>query len=129
MRISILMLIIFFICPFSFFLKIKSITDFSPAVKARVFKFYIHPDNCEVCCVRENQDGEIFFFCPSLSCNTKGICIYKISDTQAGVCEPCLLYICYILIEVNCWEERERERERERESRLREMTLKTYHSG
>ena len=34
--------------------------------------FFIKSDNGEVCCVRENQDAEIYFFCPALSCNNKG---------------------------------------------------------
>ena len=36
-----------------------------------VFKFCIHPDSGEVCYVRQNQDAKIYFFSPSLSCNTK----------------------------------------------------------
>ena len=49
----------------------KIITNFSSVLEP-VFKVCIHPDNGEVCCVRENQDGEIHFFCQSLSYNTKG---------------------------------------------------------
>ena len=41
-------------------------------VEPVVFKFCIHPHNGEIHCVRKNQDAEIYFFCPSLSCNTKG---------------------------------------------------------
>ena len=64
------MLIIFFICPFSFFL-IK-ITYFSLVIRARIFKFCISSDNGVVCRVIGNQDAEIYFFCLSLPCNTKG---------------------------------------------------------
>ena len=61
-RISILMLVIHFICPF-LFLSHKNHHRFSPAIRARVFKFCIHPDNG----VRENQDSEIFSFLPIFS--------------------------------------------------------------
>ena len=50
------MLVILFVCPVLFL-----IADFSPVIRARIFKFCMHPDNGEVYCVRENQGGEIFF--------------------------------------------------------------------
>ena len=71
-RISIFLHIYFFICPFFLSFSSKSVTDFSPAITSRVFKFCIHPDSGDICCIRENQDAEIYFFCPSLPCSTKG---------------------------------------------------------
>ena len=61
------MLVILYICLFFFLSHKHFIADFSPAIRATVFKFCIHPDNGEICCVRENQDGEIFFFFAHLS--------------------------------------------------------------
>ena len=49
----------------------KSVTDFSPAIRVRVFKFCIHPKNFDMFCKR-NKDAELYFFCLSLPCNTKG---------------------------------------------------------
>ena len=65
------MLVILFICPF-FFLFDKNSSHISHLLLEPVFKFCIHPDNGEVYCVRENQDGEIFFsfFAPLSHCNT-----------------------------------------------------------
>ena len=62
-----------------------------------VFKFCIHPDSGEVCCEIETKGAEIYFFCLSLSCNTKGNLHlqnwFKIPlIATAGVCELCSLY-------------------------------------
>ena len=73
LRISIFMLVILFICPV-FFLSHKHPSQLSRLLLEPVFKFYIHTDSGDVCCVRENQDGEIFFLFAHLPCN----CIYKI---------------------------------------------------
>ena len=70
---------------FSFFL-IKSIPDLSPAIRARVFKFCINPDNGEVLCVRESQDAEIVSFAHLSHAIPREICIYKIRSTS-----------------INCW--------------------------
>ena len=53
------MLVILFICSV-FFLSDKNSSQISHQLLEPVFKFCIHPDNGEVCCVRENQDAEIF---------------------------------------------------------------------
>ena len=66
---------------FSFFL-IRSIPDLSPAIRARVFKFCINPDNVEVLCVRESQDAEIVSFAHLSHAIPWEICIYKIRSTS-----------------------------------------------
>ena len=62
-----------------FFVSHENQSDFPPAIKARVFKFCKNPDSGEVCCVRENQDAEIFFAHLSHAI-AREIFIYKISS-------------------------------------------------
>ena len=58
-----------------FFSPIKiSVTDFTAAMRAKVFKFCIHLESGQEYCGKENQDAEIkfcllfqFFFFPSLT--------------------------------------------------------------
>ena len=55
------MLIIPFICPFSFSPIKISVTDLSASMRSKVFKFYIHIESGQVYCGKENQYTEINF--------------------------------------------------------------------
>ena len=54
-----LLLIIHLICPF-FFLA-KQIFCFLASVRARVFKFCVYIESCQVYCETENKTAEMFF--------------------------------------------------------------------
>ena len=70
------MLVILFICPF-IFLSHENPSQITHLLLEPVFEFCMQLDNGEVCCVRENQNGDMFSFCPSLPCNRE-ISKYKI---------------------------------------------------